>query len=79
MSGVHRHAQSRAAAKHNICKALEALRMKPTMPLQNLWKEWDILEGKEGVARNILHEMYVAFQGRKDITKQHMRFRHPQK
>lgn len=75
--GVHWRPQSRAAAKHNICKALDALKIKPAMPLQNLWKEWDVLEGRKGVARSILHEMYKAFQGQKEIIKHRTGFRNP--
>lgn len=53
--------KSKAAANHNVRKALEILRLNPKMPLDTLWSEADIVAGKASVAVQLLWDMCCTY------------------
>lgn len=53
--------KSKAAATHNVRKALEVLRLNPKMPLDTLCSDADIVAGEPNIAVRLLWDMCCTY------------------
>lgn len=61
LNGINMTPKSKAAATHNVRKALEVLRLNPKMPLDTLWSDADVVAGEPNVAVRLLWDMCCTY------------------
>lgn len=61
LNGINMTPKSKAAATHNVRKALENLRLNPKMPLDTLWSDAEVVAGEPNAAVRLLWDMCCTY------------------
>eukprot|EP00002_Diphylleia_rotans_P008885 TRINITY_DN18864_c0_g1_i1.p1 TRINITY_DN18864_c0_g1~~TRINITY_DN18864_c0_g1_i1.p1 ORF type:complete len:876 (-),score=150.04 TRINITY_DN18864_c0_g1_i1:305-2542(-) len=69
ITGIHEIPKTKAASLANINKALEALRHRPRMPLNNLFSSSEIVEGNASIILSLLEDIRQHFVGKKSTSE----------